>query len=114
MCASSVTPKYFDIVVVLYSVATNLYGHPVICIVFCREDYEFRLIFINLQRISAHPFRYICNAVLDTGDRFLYSCCIVCTLYIYLGVISITVIVDAVFIDDISQWCHIYSLHSGS
>ena len=101
MCASSVTPKYFDIVVVLYSVGANLYRHLVICVVFCREDYEFCLIFINPQRTSAHPVRYICNSVLDTGDRFLYSCCIVCTLQINLGVISITVVVDAVFIDDI-------------
>ena len=71
--------KYFEIVV-LYSVGANLYGHLVICVVVCREACEFRLSFINLQRTSALPVRYICNAVLDTGDRFLYSCCIVCTL----------------------------------
>ena len=65
--------EYVDITVVLYSVDTNLYGHLVICAVFYNEDYVFNLIFINLQRTSAHLVRYIFNA----GDRFLYSCCIV-------------------------------------
>ena len=41
--------KYFDIVV-LYSAGVNLYKHLAICVVFCRDDYEFRLILINLQR----------------------------------------------------------------
>ena len=72
--------KYFDIVVVRYGVGANLYGHLVICVVFCREYCEFRLIFINLQRTSAHPVRYICNTVLVAGDCLLNSCCIVCTL----------------------------------
>ena len=90
--------KYVDIVVLFYSIVAILYGHLVICVVFCREDYEYRLIFINLQRTSAHPVRYICNVVLDAGDRILYSCCSVCTLYIYLGVITITVVVDGVFL----------------
>ena len=80
MFASSVTSKYFYIVVMLYSVVANLYGHLVIYVVFCKEDFDFRIIFINLKRTSAHPVRYTCNSVVDTGDRFLYSCCIVCTL----------------------------------
>ena len=93
ICFSSVicASKYFDIVVVLYSVGANSYGHLVICVVVFREDYEFNIIFINLQRTSAHPVPYVCNAVMDMGDRFLYSCCIVFTFYIYLGVISITI-----------------------
>ena len=62
MFASSVTPS---ILTVLYSVGTNLYGHLVICVVFCREKDAFSLIFINLQRTSAHPVRYIRNSVLD-------------------------------------------------
>ena len=69
MCASSV--KYFDIVVVLYSAGDNLYGHPVIWVVFCREDYEFRLIFINLQRISGHPFD---TSVMQSWIRVVASC----------------------------------------
>ena len=30
------------------------------------------------------------------------------------GVISITVVVDGVFIDDVGNWCHIDRVHTGS
>ena len=57
------------------------------------------------------------TSVMQSWIRVIASCTAVVLfahcIYI-LGVISITVIVDAVFIDDISQWCHIDCVQSGS